>query len=381
VGFTGNKDFIPWLLPLVKQNPPESKIARFAAISLMALGDISNNFVESLKELLRTKDNQHMAIKYLLEINTPEALLAIADHLHNFEYADIDNAIEIATDLFRKNETKAKASQFVLDNYTGWMFCQSNGRYLEILPEIDCPNVRDILIEEAFTRNIRYSGRIIHAIKGLWKIDQPSALRASKLNLKRASAIKDFIPRMLVQLSEEFAIEILCDHMPNEETTSTCWSIGRALRNVKNRENLENCINKLLSSNNRLERAAAVEIIGWQEIGLFHQKLENLALNDIDETVSRKSIEALKQHEEQSWIKEFLKDFQSASRIHRWSLLDSIIALGDPYILSDKKDALWIGQILNDSLPEYVSYAENLIKKRKEDVLKKAQNIDFKKSN
>ena len=128
----------------------------------------------------------------------------------------------------------------------------------------------------------------------------------------------------------------------------------------------------MLSKPESVVRKAAVEIIGWQLPGFLSKELENLALADFDE-VSQSALEALHRQTEQQWTEGLMREFKSASSCRRWSLLDSIIELGDPFILQERADPLWIGQILDKSPSQYWNYALRQLKMRRETVNRKAK--------
>ena len=126
-------------------------------------------------------------------------------------------------------------------------------------------------------------------------------------------------------------------------------------------------------------RKAAVEIIGWQTPDFMREELESLALTDLDDEVSQEAIKALQRQTEQEWIEELMQEFRAASSDRRWSLLTSIIELGDPFVLSDREDVLWIGQILNGSPPEYRNFASQQFERRRRAVVQEAKRADRKK--
>ena len=109
----------------------------------------------------------------------------------------------------------------------------------------------------------------------------------------------------------------------------------------------------MLSAPEVAVRQAAVEMFGWLPPGFMRDTLEVLAREDLYDTISGKAIEALQRQDEQRWVGELMKEFRGDSTCRRWSLLTSIIQLGDPFLLADRKDRLWIGQILNETAEEY----------------------------
>ena len=103
-----------------------------------------------------------------------------------------------------------------------------------------------------------------------------------------------------------------------------------------------------------------------------------MALDGYNDRLARKAWEALHRQNEQQWVKELMEEFKDTNYCRRWNLLMSIIELGDPYLLGNSDDALWIGQIFDDASPEYWDYAEDAIEKREKKVLEEAKREDSK---
>jgi hypothetical protein len=179
-----------------------------------------------------------------------------------------------------------------------------------------------------------------------------------------------------VELAGEQAVDLLCRHAPREETTATRWCIARALRLVSNSESLGQRIQVMLSAQERIVREVAVEICGWQPPGFMGDTLEIVAREDFYDIVSQKAVEALQRQEEQRWVERLMQEFQSGLTSRRWSLLTSILQLGDPYLLAEPRNRLWIGRILDGAPKEYWEFANEAIAKRKQTVLESAKRID-----
>jgi hypothetical protein len=160
---------------------------------------------------------------------------------------------------------------------------------------------------------------------------------------------------------------------------ATRWCIARALRRVSNSERLCQHIQEMISAQDRLSREVAVEISGWQSPGFMQNTLQMLAQEDFSGTISQKALEALQHQEEQRWVAELMEEFRTDSTSRRWNLLMSIIQLGDPFLLVDSRDRLWIGQIFAETWAEHWDFAKQEIRRRKQLVLDNARRLDQKK--
>jgi hypothetical protein len=284
----------------------------------------------------------------------------------------------LAVGLSQRVETRGRMNKLMADKIRAgndpWIKIDS--RYLEILPELELDDVHDILLDEAFACNPLVPARVLGAISGLWKLDPQDALHAAELGLQRLPDIKNHLPRLLVELAGAQAIAVLCRHLLRGETTAMRWCIARALRLVSDSESLDRHVREMLSSQDRFVREVAVEICGWQPPGFMRDTLESLARQDFSDVVSRKAIEALQRQDEQRWVEQLMQEFQADSTARRWSLLASLLQLGDPYVLEDSRDRLWIGQILEESHEGYWEFVRKAIKERKQTMLDYAKRID-----
>jgi hypothetical protein len=126
-------------------------------------------------------------------------------------------------------------------------------------------------------------------------------------------------------------------------------------------------------------REVAVEIGGWQPPGFMQDTLETMAREDFSDIISRKAIEALQRQEQERWVERLMQEFQSESTSRRWSRLMSILQLGDPYLLADRRDRLWIGRILDGTHEGYWGFVRKVIEQRKQTVIDNAKRIDQRK--
>jgi hypothetical protein len=182
----------------------------------------------------------------------------------------------------------------------------------------------------------------------------------------------------LIELAGEQAIDIFCRHALSEESTATRWCIARALRLISGSERLRQRIQEIASAQDRRSREVAVEISGWQSPGFMQNSLEILAREDFADTVSQKASEALLRQDEQRWVEELMGEFQANSTQRRWSLLTSIIELGDPFLLTNQRDRLWLGQIIGDATEVYWPFIDVEVEKRKRILLEQAKRLDRK---
>jgi hypothetical protein len=149
-GVSGNRQFVPVVQQALRQAPPESQTAWCAATALMALNDKSEEFVELLIPLLATPDNGHWAMEYLSSIGSSRALEALVQHLHAVGTKPFSRYDwRLAVDLARRVETRGRMNKLIADRIRAgndpWL--KIEGRYLEILAELELDDAYDILLE------------------------------------------------------------------------------------------------------------------------------------------------------------------------------------------------------------------------------------------
>ena len=378
-GVSGHRLFVPVVQQVLSQAPPESQTAWYAATALMALDDTSEEFVELLIPLLATPDNGHWAMEYLSRIGSSRALEALVQHLQAVgtnPFSRYDWGL--AVDLSRRVETRGRMNKLIADRIKA-----GNDPWLKIRWPISCKFCQNSDLTMRMIFFLRKPSRVILLFQqGLGshhrslEARSTTALHAAELGLQRLPKIKDHLPRLLVELAGDHAIAVLCRHMLREETTATRWCIARALRLVSDSESLDLYVREMFSSQDRLVREVAVEICGWQPPGFMQDTLKALAREDFSDIISQKAIEALQRQEEQRWVEQLMREFQSDPTARRWNLLTSILQLGDPYVLEDRRDRLWIGRILAGTHEGYWEFVKKAIKERKQKVLDHAKRID-----
>lgn len=59
--------------------------------------------------------------------------------------------------------------------------------------------------------------------------------------------------------------------------------------------------------------------------------------------------------------------FHSATYERQWSLLAAVLNAADPYLLTDRDDPLWLGNVLSDELPAVFGWhARKVLQQRKD---------------
>ena len=69
-----------------------------------------------------------------------------------------------------------------------------------------------------------------------------------------------------------------------------------------------------------------------------------------------------------------LEGFPIAMPAHQWALLVAILKVADPYLLTDREDPLWIGQIFKEDVPHvFIHHANVMLEEQKRKVMLEEQ--------
>ncbi|MDD1752884.1 MAG: hypothetical protein LUQ38_07340 [Methanotrichaceae archaeon] len=379
VGISGRRDFVPLIHEILASSPEGSELARMALIALEKLGDKSSELIERAGRELISKENQLAAGNALLRVGNPQAL----DILKNYSVSKA-----LLTDRYDINLAfflwRTLHDPRLLDGIT-WRLIKHYlfiSEYLEDLGELISPDVQELLWEASFPEkgSIWYVGQSVDAIRGLAKSDSESAFRAALSHLERFEKDRELLPDLLVDLDAKRAVPILCEQMLRERQTLAKWAIGRSLRRVQgeSQDAISIKISEILNSPDQTARIAAVDLIGWQGPTYFDDTLHKLAYYDISDKVREAAIVALKRQRNEREVQQLMASFKTSNDCRKWSLLQSILSIGDPILLKTKSDPIWLANILDDAAKPLVDYCIETLKKRIEEIKKEAGKEDKK---
>ena len=119
-------------------------------------------------------------------------------------------------------------------------------------------------------------------------------------------------------------------------------------------------------------REFVAELAGWLPIPEVTKNLEHLAEHDAN--VHHVALSALEQQQREKMIYALLEGFPIAMPAHQWALLVALLEVADPYLLTDREDPLWIGQIFKEDVPyAFIHYAKEMIEEQKRKVMLEEQ--------
>lgn len=382
---SGRTDLIPLVRSELLKTPPDSQLARAATIALGIFRDTSEQTIGFLAQQLEVDDVRDAVYLALLRIRTPGALETLACYLKRrgiglsqFEM------IQIALDLSQIPEYSQMVAEVAWQQIRADRMHEVCGALLVCLGELDLPEVREFLMNESYHQEYgerRFTGRKLSAIRGLAKLDREVAFLAAELAFRQDQMGRELIPDLLAELDEQRAIPILCRTAVDETATPVIWSIGRTLRWAQNFDLVRGRIATMWRSNDHREQRAAAQLAGWLTTDEFDTELYDVALNGTERTVREAAAYAIYQHIDQHHVAKLLVSASQSSGPRQWSLLKAAIELGDPWLFESPNDPISLSEI-DPAIPAGTRIQlQNLLKKRKEQRIKEASDLDRKRSN
>ena len=354
-------ELIPDVLNVLDRVEPESRNALHACIALQALGDRTPEFARLAERLALTEKNGKQGVDALIGLGSEgvEGLrrwLAQKGDTESVAHREI-----VIRSLYEGAESRNDAIEAAMEQclkYRGY----SHSLY-EIAAESDEGIIRERILEDAFAEHSM--NLALDAMRGLAKFDARWAAEAVELGLSNHPRIERELCRLLVQIAPESAAETLVGAGVSLERDTLYDAIGRALRRLGPTA-VADVVVKLLCGT-ETERRMFCRIAEWLPVPEIAESLESLADRDGAIAVRRAALDALYKHREEEAIRGLFSEFREEHCAGRlWAFFVVILDSADPYLLTEREDALWLGQILTDDVPfAFEHYACEAIKRRK----------------
>ncbi len=352
---SSDADFTPYVRTVLEQADPESQIANYACIALQVLGDQSDDFARLAKHLAQTEENAYQGLNALMGLGN-RGLEILQSWIQNQSPTEVTRNIDyVIRTLYRD----AKTRQFAVDAAVSRC---SNGGFThyplyDIAAESDNLDLRRQILDVAFAEHPDVIKEPLRAIQGLAKFDVARAIEAIERGLQFHLKIERDLCLLLVRIAPEIAVEKLLDAIIVIERKSLIPAAGRALRRLNPTIVAPFVIERMSIPSSRRESVA--ELAGWLPIPEVTEALGHLAEHDRSINVRHVALAALEYQRREKIVCALLEDFPSALPAHQWALLVALLEVADPYLLTDREDPLWIGQIFKEDVPyAFIHYAK-----------------------
>lgn len=359
---SADPDLILPVRAVLARTDPASYHARLACIALRQLGDLSAEFTQLASRLMNTKDNQHCATNALLAVGEPGYRL-LADHLQQQPVSiwqhEEDSLLRI---LYDHPSTRS----FAVETARGR--CRGQHAFdppYDLAADADEPVLRADILGAAFSTHCTHITNPLRAIRGLAKFDTERAIEAIMHALPHYPAIERILCQLLIRLAPDTAAVRLTDKAIAIDHDSLKRAVGRALR-LLDPATVEPLLAERMTDPKRRVCTVTVELAGWLPPQRLADEIGKLADHDTESDVRFAALAALTRQRHEETVQKLFAAFPQASWSRRWSLLLAILTVGDPYLLSNRDDPLWLGHILTDAPNVFAHYAMKILKERQE---------------
>lgn len=379
LGFGGRTDYLEWIRKTLDRALADSDVARACVLALGWLRDTAPETVSLLARQLAVPSHRNDAIIALLENGTDPALDTLLHHLRT-EYHH-----GLAINLLNDHRTVAAVMLLVqqrlyeADNYT------KLNMVADLLVRIRDEGLLDRLLSETamrdFLREMSFAdegsvwvvGEKIRAIRGLGRFAPGDAFLAARTALQNVDAHdRELYPYLLVEFDQDRAVSLLLEQARHELATSVIWAIGRSLATADYIEP----IRALFTSPDVNMRRTACRLAGRLPSEKWLLAAVRACLEDADSSVAAAAYEALELLHDGATANALIEALKTETdNTHRWSLLDALLAVGDP---GDAQQPwpTWAQRAVGYLSHSMDTYLVKQIMKRRQKVLESARQKD-----
>ena len=338
-------------------------VARHACIALRALGDTSDEFLRLAQDLLETEANARWGLQALVSMGGP-GLTLLASWLQSQPSPRRDGLeAEVIRVLYDNPRTRNLSVEVAADR------CQGENslfdKVCDIAAEADDAALRERILDEAFSAYSFLTAQPLVAIRALAKFDVSRAVEAIALAFHVHPGVEQELCRLLIRIAPETAGQLLVESVLSVERESFRAAVGRALRRLDS--DVVSSLIMARMSGSTIERKLAAALAGWVPTAALSHGLRKIAGQDSVIEARRAALSALDRHRQEANVRSLLSDFCAAPRERRWSLMVAILEAGDPHLLTDPEDSLWLGNVLCGDVPTaFKAHANCVLRQRKQ---------------
>lgn len=356
-------DLIPVVRTVLERANPEGRVAAYACLALIGLGDSSDDFAQFAKRLVDTEANARWGVNALVRLGD-QGLGFLGRWLKDRSRTQRNDYDDFAIRALYENPANRNLSIDVAVER-----CLHERGLLDtpydIAAEASNTALRELILDKAFAARSFVTTQPLRAIEGLAKFDAARAVEAIKLGLQSHPKVERQLCRLLVRIAPETAAATLIDAVISIERKSLRSAAGRALRRLDWEVVTSQLLQRMTGSPS--ERKAAADLAGWLPISAICEELDRLANHESAGEIRDAMLAALDYHRREATARALLAAFQLAAFERRWSLLMAVLEVADPYLLTDPEDLLWLGNILSDDVPDaYAHFADSELRRRKQ---------------
>lgn len=353
--------FLSAIHAVLKRAAPDGEVARIACSVLTKLGDTSPDFLCLVLPMLRT-ENRLRAMNALLSMGdaAEEHLLAHLEDVPFGGWTKVD--VGLAEVLCIRESTRDEAMKWAV------RLCRERKGLIppySLGGQSGDASVREIITEVAFGEDGFIVGEKTKAIKALLQFDPKLAIAAAEKQLRITRNELRPLAKKLAQMTPKDAAERLVEVARLRKDSLA--AVGQALRQV-DAEQVDRVLLACMSDPLRDVRDVGANLAGWQSPERLTDPLKSMLEQEAESKIRDAVLGALERKRQQQTALDLLQAFEGAGDQQRWAYLLALLEVADPHLLSDSKDPLWIGAVLNKAPHIFWRFAQEELRKRRSKV-------------
>lgn len=287
-----------------------------AAIALNVLEADDASVVAALSSHLGDPTLRERFLGFLLAIDTPEALSAVADEL------SVRFDAQVCGLLGRHDGWAVRAAELGWQNRVAAERSLSFGLVVPLLGHIRSFEIKSYLENVAYGLGRSILGRSYReeAIEGLSVDDPDGAFRAAEASLRdNLCGERRAMPEILMKLDAERATSILLEIVRTIDDEAVELAIADVLSKVDVHTEV---VAMFASETSNVRRVACVLAARRPEPGAFQQYLRQLAL-DVEESIATAAVNALREQIRTQGVRTLVeRAVQASDKSQRWMFMD-----------------------------------------------------------
>jgi HEAT repeat protein len=358
--------------PLVSEAAPGDELASKLLMLHLHAGHYEPALLPKLLPFLdgRSKNGSAAALHLALH-GDAQARAEALGFLNSHGRPDANpQVVQGAFELLEHEDSRAGALEFLQ-----WLrqrrshFGRDNAEILDALAKHGDAGAADELMALAYGGDERDHGAVAGAVHSLAKRSAPIAFQAAR-RLFAASGLQSAARLLIETNTEEGLTELVQAYAVAPLTTRL--SVARTLRWNGPSHKIVPALAAMAHAVDENMRKMAAELGGWMP---FRWKLPFLAdlASDPVRAVEHAAIDAMHRRASEHAAKEILAMAPLQTKPRQWVLLKTLIDLVDPHLLAHPGDPLAIIPLLEQLPAEFGIEAERLLKRRIDEVEKKAE--------
>lgn len=367
--FLGGEMACSMLAPIFESNTATNEEVGLARDVLAQLGYYRPTFLRRLKGLMGRDSSGLFTARYLARSGDAEARAAVVDWLAAHPLTELSSSeLPIAFRLLGEADSASGALAFLKRVWKKGLGVGREGEILAVLAEAGDSEASIALDAIAYQKPRWGEASVVAAIRALQETSRAEALAAAERFYHRARATA--AAHLLLQLDAEFGSKVLLKDYP-VAPIPTRHQIGRLLRRAAPRALFIEALKRMSGSETSKDRLAAAELAGWLPFEEPVGFLDHL-VDDEAEAVEKAALVALRQRRADAECAELTKKLPGQPRPRQWAWLHALVRRGDPAHLSDPKDPRSIHDLIEQLGDDFREEANRLLKKRSEELNKRA---------